>query len=241
VPRDRLDLRHVWLEYVERGLRELKPVHTLYTLFRHPGELTVRYLDGKRLQQANPILMMLFLVALQITLQEQSDLSNQVKTAVEQAGVGEGAELAYSAIDLALGPVLRILGYGLPVLSVLGTGVAYRLLFQRNWLTALVFTLHNHMFTYTVGLVVLSPMGLLQSSWVAVVQPIAAIGVTVLGVAYAMVAARRVYDRSLGYTLGGVLAAEVLSYVGVLAVMAVLVVFLLLFAFVGGFVFAILT
>ena len=129
-------------------------------MFRYPGQLTVAYLAGKRLQQANPILMLLFLVALSITLQEQVDVSGQVSLVVEQVLTGRDPQHTQqfeAAMNRSMGPALRIVGYGLPLLGVLMSGLAYRVLFQTTWLTSLVFALHNHMFSYTIGLVVMAP------------------------------------------------------------------------------------
>ena len=84
-------------------------------------------------------------------------------------------------------------------------------------------------------------MSLLPVGWFSVLQSIASIGVTLISIGYALIAATRVYGRSRGFTAVGVLAAELFSYFGILLMVTVTMVVVILIGFLGGFLYALLT
>lgn len=233
VPADRLDLRHVWLEYVEQGLRELKPVHTLGTLFRRPGVLTLGYVEGARKQQANPLVLFLFLVALNLTLVQQQDLAELTRSSLTGLPKDQ-IESTLSLLQPAFAVLTTVLTYGAPLIAIPLGALSYRLLLGRDLLTASVFVLHTSIATYCVGLVLQLPSVVVAPRHYFLASGAATALTTAFALIYETLAARTVYRHGWGRTIASVLGAWVVTTAAMVVAWTVIVLLVSAVAFVLG-------
>jgi hypothetical protein len=207
VPADQLSVRTVWGEYLENGLRELRLPHTLWTLFRHPGQLTVDYAEGKRLSQANPIVLFLTLVGLSGILHAGADLAQGLR-AIEVDDFPAAEAFLRAGIEVVSDPdvsrwIIQFLNVYFAVVPGLVVVLAAYGLLRRDLLRAAVFALH-----LAIVNLILEPIGavptLLGGSAVSVASLVGPLVITPIVVAYAAFAARRVYG--VGWGVAGMLA-----------------------------------
>jgi hypothetical protein len=238
VPLDKLDLRHVWLEYVEKGIRDMKPAHTVRTLFTEPGRLTLDYVAGRRKSQANPVALFGFLVTLNLTVVRLQGLTPPVFSAPLQWASLPAEDVATieAAIAWFLGWATVALVYVQPLVSVPLEAAVLWLVGERDALKAGVFTLHVTIFSYIVGLSAQLLAVLVPMDWRLLVASGLGWATTLVALGYTLLAFRVAYPKLRWSTIGLVLAAQWIAPVLLLIAVGVVVLTLLgLLGFSAGY------
>ncbi len=193
VPREQYDLRGLAGEYAMQVVGKMKLLRTLWTLIRHPGQLTAAFMDGKRIEQVNPLWLYLFVWSTVVTIAQLVWQPESGAMLQELSGNPDMQWFVESAKE-AQPYTLIVLSYGSPLLSlVLMTGLV-RLLFSGSWIESVVFTLHCQ----TVGILISLPTTLTTAifgfwSDVALLNSALGIASWLVAVLYEWIAVRRVF------------------------------------------------
>jgi hypothetical protein len=189
-----LDLRHVWVEYAEKGLRAMKPVHTLRLLLTQPGQLTVDYVAGKRKSQANPFALLATFLALHLSVVKLQDVTPDLFRGVEALPL-EAEQLASieAAVATALPTLMVFLVYVVPLVTLPLEASVLWLLGERDALKAAVFTLHVTIFTYLVAISTQLMALALPAQGQVMFASLTGVAVSLVALAYTLLAFRKVY------------------------------------------------
>jgi hypothetical protein len=221
VPREQYDLRGLVGDYVQQVVSKLKVARTLWALVRHPGQLTAAFMDGRRIEQVNPLWMYLFVWTVAMTLarwvyQPESGLvlEEVVRRAPEL--LSGSFELPYVRVRTEFGAVseeqlarivtpivkaqpvvLTVHAYTLPVVSLLLQTALARIVLSRSWLESGVYALHIGVVGILLALPASACLALFGMwgayAWVPQVVSLVFMG---LAVSYEWFAAKRVFgDR----------------------------------------------
>lgn len=208
-------------DYVQQVVSKLKVARTLWALVRHPGQLTAAFMNGKRIEQVNPLWMYLFVWTVAMTLarwvyQPESGLvlEEVVRRAPEL--LSGSFELPYVRVRTEFGAVseeqlarmvtpivraqpvvLTVHAYTLPVVSLLLQTALARIVLSRSWLESGVYALHIGVVGILLALPASACLALFGMwgayAWVPQVVSLVFMG---LAVSYEWLAAKRVFgDR----------------------------------------------
>lgn len=230
VPADALDLRHVWLDYVEETVRELRPLRTLWGLLRRPGQLAVDYVEGRRRGQANPLLFFLFVIGIVVTLQEYYDpnshndwMSQRLQTPAVDLQVTSAWWFRLTQVVMA---------YLLPSVRVAYFAGVLWLLAERDLLKGVVLALHVQIVKYLLLVVFWAPSLLLPAPGQLAFAVASPVLVSLPATVYLLLAVRNAYALSWPRAVGvlGVLVVLPTVLINLAAVVAGIGVALLILA-----------
>lgn len=233
VPAAEASLWTVWGEYAEQGIRELRLPRTIWTLLREPGRLTLEYVAGKRRSQANPLVLLLLLVALQATLNAGVDLAAGLDVAeqiLRDSGLDAAQKVRADALldsgrtwvrdPTVANWILRFVMLWTGLAPGLVVAVAIWALVERDALKAAVFVLHVAVVDRLIGLSTVVAH-LLGSDPFSITTGVLGMAVTALTGVYTALAARRSYGLRWPAALVLVLAHFSSGVLALLALMLI--------------------
>lgn len=194
VPAEHYDMGGLVGEYTAQVVSKLKLLRTLWHLAGQPGQLTVDFMEGRRIGQVNPLWLFTFVWSTVVTVShfflstETADLLGDIPPELQQT-------LA------TVQPVfMGMIAYSSPLVSVVVGAALARLLFTPRWIEAWVYALH----VGTMNLILTAPLAVLMayvgmwgaSSWIAYVTSFASLVPTL---AYTALAYRRVFAARVAH------------------------------------------
>ncbi|MEZ4316869.1 MAG: DUF3667 domain-containing protein [Myxococcota bacterium] len=153
MPAEHYDMVGLVGEYTAQVVSKLKVLRTLGTLVSRPGRLTIDFMEGRRIDQVNPVWLFTFVWSTVVTV------SHFFLQPESGAMFGDAPPELLDAAATMQPWFLGVLAYTSPVVSLLASVAFSRVLFTSRWIEAWVFSLHVGL----VNLILNAPLSALMA------------------------------------------------------------------------------